>query len=367
MSKSLGNVVSPLDVADRFGADPLRYFLLREVVFGNDGDFTYDRFTERYNSDLANDLGNLFSRVVAMIGRYFGGAIPLDAGLPHDALSWSYPETVKNWIAAMEKYELSAACDIVWELVRAANRRVEESAPWNLAKDPAKRGDLAAVLYDLACVSGGVAILLQPYIPATAAAMWKVLALPGDVADSRLSEHSHVPLVPKGVHLEKGGPLFPRIVEASGSISAEGALTIELVPANKDKEKSTPMEEKEEAPFPAAQAPVSPEEGFIDIEEFGKVDLRIGTVTRAERVEGSSKLLRLEIDDGMCGRKILGGIAQYVAPEELTGKQVVFVANLKPRKMMGEMSQGMVLAVTDTDKLFLLHPAGKVSPGSKVS
>lgn len=367
MSKSLGNVLSPLDVADRFGADPLRYFLLREVVFGNDGDFTYDRFTERYNSDLANDLGNLFSRVVAMIGRYFGGAIPLDAGLPPDALSWSYPETVKNWIAAMEKYELSAACDIVWELVRAANRRVEESAPWNLAKDPAKRGELAAVLYDLACVSGGVAILLEPYIPATAAAMWKVLALPGDVADSRLSEHSHVPLVPKGVRLEKGQALFPRIVETSESISVKEELTIELVPANKDKEKSTPMEEKKEAPFPAAQTPVSPEDGFIDIEEFGKVDLRVGTVTRAERVEGSSKLLRLEIEDGMCGRKILGGIAQYVAPEELTGKQVVFVANLKPRKMMGEMSQGMVLAVTDTDKLFLLHPAGKVSPGSKVS
>ncbi len=353
MSKSLGNVVSPLEVADRFGPDPLRYFLLREVVFGGDGDFTFERFIERYNSDLANDLGNLFSRVVSMIGRYFQGALPESAALPVNAVSHLYPDTVRRWIACMEDLNLSGACDILWEMVRAANRRVEESAPWNLAKDPARHGELADVLYDLACAAAGVATLLQPYMPGTADALWKGLSLPGEVTDVRLDENSVVPAAPKGVRIEKGAALFPRI---------EGKPQEEK-PALMDEQKPEPKE----AAAPAPVAETAPQEEIIDIEEFRKVDIRVGTVEQAEPVKGSNKLMRLHIDDGMGGRVILAGIAQHVVPEDLIGKQVVFVANLKPRKMMGEMSQGMVLAAHTGENLFVLRPTGEVSPGTRVS
>ncbi len=351
MSKSLGNVVSPLEIADRFGADPLRYFLLREVVFGNDGDFTYERFIERYNSDLANDLGNLFSRVAAMIGRYFGGAIPEDAALPHDAVSNLYPEIARRWIACMEDLSLSGACDALWDFVRAANKRVEDAAPWTIAKDPARRDELAGVLYDLACAAAGIAVLVQPFMPAAADAMWSGLALPGAVTAVRLTGLSTVPAVPRGVKIEKGSALFPRIEETA------------------KEEKTAPMEPMKEEPKPVPEIPAAttPQEETIDIEDFRKVDIRVGMVLQAERVEGSEKLMRLRIDDGMGGRTILAGIARHLAPEDLAGKQVVFVANLKPRKMMGEMSQGMVLAASEGDKLFVLRPVGEIAPGTRVS
>jgi methionyl-tRNA synthetase len=347
MSKSLGNVVSPLDIADRFGADPLRYFLLREVVFGNDGDFTYGRFIERYNSDLANDLGNLFSRVVSMIGRYFGGILPEDSALPGDALSLVYPDTVRSWTDSVERYDLSGACEALWELVRAANRRIEERAPWSLAKDPARKGELAGVLYDLACVCAGAAVLVQPYMPAAAEAMWAALALPGAAADVRLDGGAAAPKVPKMIKIRREGALFPRIEETTNM------------------EKKTETARAMEIASPAGAAGSS--EDLIDIEDFRKVDIRVGTVLAAEPVEGSSKLMRLRIDDGMSGRTILAGIATHISPEELTGRQLVFVANLKPRKMMGELSQGMVLAASEGDALFLLRPAGEVPPGARVS
>lgn len=369
MSKSLGNVVSPLDVADRYGPDPLRYFLLRETVFGNDGDFTFERFIERYNSDLANDLGNLFSRVVSMIGRYFHGVLPESAELPADAVSRLYPETVRRWIAHMENLNLSGACDTLWELVRAANRRVEESAPWNMAKDPARVNELAGVLYDLACASAGVAVLVQPFIPGTAAAMWKGLSLPGEVTDVRLGGDSAAPAVPKGVTVEKGPALFPRI-DPGGTAGADVSPAEDIHSKKKDREKHMPSEEKPEELTAPTTPPVngtSPEEEIIDIEDFRKIDIRVGTVLKAERVDGSNKLMRIQIDDGMGGRTILAGIAQHINPDDLAGKQVVFVANLKPRKMMGEMSQGMVLAASGGEKLFILRPTGEVAPGTRVS
>lgn len=341
MSKSLGNVVSPLDIVDRYGSDPLRYFLLREVVYGQDGDFTFDRFIERYNSDLANDIGNLVNRTVAMIHRYLGGVIPKGAIIGSDGLSVDFPDYAEKWKHHIERYELSIACDITWEYIRRANRLIEERAPWKLAKDPEKKDTLVSVLYDLASAISGIAALLYPYMPVSSEKIWKTFGNEEPLNSFVFDPVNCTNNTPATAHnqkvktIEKIEALFPRIENASEGIvmSEEQAQTKEL----------------------------------ITIEDFAKLDIRIGTVKQAENVEGSKKLLRLEIDDGMGGRKVLAGLAQFFSPEYLVGKQVAFIANLEPRKMMGEFSQGMILAAEDNGKFAVLIPDSEISPGSKVS
>lgn len=342
MSKSLGNVVSPLDIADKFGADPLRFFLLREVVYGLDGDFTFDRFIERYNSDLANDLGNLVSRTVSMIHRYCGGTLQKDAVPDGYRISKSFGDVTKRWMDAIEDCNLSGACDCVMEYVREANRFIEENAPWKLAKDPSKKDDLEEVLCDLATVIVGAAVLLSPYIPASSQKIWESFGCEGKISDFILPENGLSVMVPAGTKIEKAGALFPRIDDKKKKA---------------DKKSGTP----------ATDTNGSEDEGIITIEDFIKLDIRVGKITTAEKVEKSSKLLRLRIDDGAEGRTILAGIAKHYSPEELVGKQVSFIANLKPRKMMGEYSHGMVLAAGDDDNLSVLTTLSDVSPGTKVS
>ncbi|MFC1511751.1 methionine--tRNA ligase [Candidatus Latescibacterota bacterium] len=198
MSKSLGNVVSPLDIVDTFGADPLRYYLLREVTYGLDGDFTYERFIERYNSDLANDLGNLVSRTTTMIQRYLGGSFPKTVELPPDGVSAMFPEVLRDWTRDIEDFNLNGAIDRAWDLVRAANRRIEDTAPWNLAKDESKQNELTAVLYDLLAAIGGVSVLIQPYMPRSAAAIWNGIGFTGNITSLNLSRLSSIPLPPRG-------------------------------------------------------------------------------------------------------------------------------------------------------------------------
>ena len=283
MSKSLGNVVHPLDVVDKYGADPLRYFLLREVVYGQDGDFTFERFIERYNSDLANDLGNLVSRTISMIGRYLDGVLPADAVLPENAVSGMFPDVLERWNAAIDRSELSIACDAAWDMVRAANRRVEESSPWKLAKDPSKRDELVSVLYDLATTLGGISVLLLPYMPETAAAIWKAAGHTGDITGVNLSELTGAPEMPKGVKLETPPALFPRI--DSKTVNSTTPET---------KNMSTQASSNE--PETTADTALEPE--YATIDDFARLEIRIGTVTAAEPVKGSDKLMRLSIDDG---------------------------------------------------------------------
>ena len=341
MSKSLGNVVSPLDIADTFGADPLRFFLLREVVYGQDGDFTFERFIERYNSDLANDLGNLVSRAISMIHRYFDGALPKDVTPGCYSLSPDFQSITAAWKEAIERYDLSGACESVMAYIRGANKFIEEKAPWKLAKNPSGKDELAEVLCDCASVIIGSAILLFPYIPSAAEKIWEAFGCTGTIDGVNLGDFDTTVFVPAGTAINKINALFPRIEER----------------------KNMPEKPKESP----ATAESDSETGIITIEDFIKLDIRIGTVLSAENVKKSTKLLRLKIDDGDGGRTILAGIAGHYTPEEIVGKQVAFIANLKPRKMMGEYSHGMVLAAEDGDTLSVLNPLGEVSPGSKVS
>jgi len=343
MSKSLGNVVDPLDIVDGFGADPLRYFLLREVVYGQDGDFTFERFIERYNSDLANDLGNLVSRTITMIHRYLGGTFPEGATPGAEGLSNGFPDYARRWREAIERYDLSGACDVAWEYIRRANRTIEERAPWRLAKDPQKRDELVSVLHDMASVLSGVAVLLYPYMPESCEKIWSAFGNGGKLGDFRFDPGHGADITihaPGKVEVKRIDALFPRIEEKRG-------VTVE-------KQENESVEE-------------SGGKETISFEDFQKLDIRVGTIERAEKVEGSKKLLRLKIDDGMGGRQVLAGLAEFIDPETLVGKQVVFVANLKPRKMMGEYSQGMVLAAESGDGYRLVIPDGEVVPGARVS
>jgi len=344
MSKSLGNIVSPLDIVGKFGADPLRYFFLREVVNGQDGDFTFERFIDRYNSDLANDLGNLVSRTVAMIHKYCGGTLPLYTRPSGGRLYEYFLELSKKWKKEIEWYNLSGACQSVMDYVKEANKYIEENAPWNLAKDPKRTGELAGILCDLSTVIVNSARLLYPFIPESSNKIWRAFGYTGDIGDSFIKNEYGVSLqVPVDTYIQNIGPIFPRI-ESDNVIKMSENI-------NKNK--------KEEKNYVEAD--------ILQFPDFMKVDIRVGTVTAAERVEKSDKLLRLFVDDGMGGRKILAGIAQHYMPEELAGKQVLFVANLKPRRMMGEISEGMVLAAVHGEGLNVIVPDGDVPPGTKVS
>jgi len=353
MSKSRGNIVRAETILDVLGADALRYFLLREVAFGQDGSFSFDALVQRYNSDLANDLGNLASRTLTMIGRYFGEEVPsADAGksAADDAIAGLARTVIKDFDAYFDQFQFSRALESAWSLVGAVNKYLVENEPWVVAEknDEASRARLGAILYTAAEALRLVTALVHPVIPDSTAKIWTQLGL-HDIRKCKPTDLQWGQLKP-GTKLGKVEPVFPRADKS----------TIERMQQLEDKDRpATPATEaKQEAPAgsgaqpgqPATQAVgvTAPATGnqTIAIDDFLKVDLRVAQVKVAERVKGADKLLRLEVDLGYEQRQILAGIAKYYEPETLVGRKIVIVANLAPRKMRGLESNGMLLAAS---------------------
>ena len=348
MSKSIGNVVDPIGLIEEFGADAIRYFLLREINLGQDGNFSRDALIQRINSDLANDLGNLLHRTLNMVGKFQQGVVlapegrsEIDASLIEDAMA-----TVRIFADDMNNMKISHAIKSVWAFISRANKYIDETAPWALAKDEAKKQELANVMYNLVEALRIISGLIYPYMPTTAGKLWKQLNLPGTIEELRLSDIEKWGGTPAGMHIGEAEQLFPRIEIAKDEQPAKEAKP------KAEKKQSKQDKQKE-----------SRSEGEISIDDFAKIQLRVAKVLAAEAVPKADKLLKLRIDLGDEQRELVSGIAKQYKPEELIGKHVIVVANLKAAKIRGVVSHGMVLAASDADSLKLVTvdmPVGSV-------
>lgn len=344
MSKSKGNVVDPNMLIDRYGLDATRYYLLREVPFGSDGSFTPESFVQRVNSDLANDLGNLLNRTVAMIGKYFDGELPAYRPnvTPYDAeLSELAQQTVRKVEEVMENLEFSVALTTINAFIGRTNKYIDETQPWVLAKDEAKREELASVMVHLAESLRITSILLQPFLTQAPARIWAQLGIePGELTSWESAKSFG--LIPVGTKLGKGEPIFPRL-----DADQEIQYIVDSMSAGAEPAPEEPAKAQEEE---AVKEESKPE---IGIDDFAKVELRVAEVIACEPVPKADKLLKLQLDLGYEQRQVVSGIAKFYKPEELVGRKVICVTNLKPVKLRGELSQGMILAASQGDKLTL--------------
>ena len=346
MSKSKGNVVDPVVLVNMFGADAVRYYLLREIPFGSDGLFNNEIFIKKVNTDLANDLGNLLSRTIAMVYKYFDGVIQaptckeaIDDELINLALST--PGKVE---ASIDALKIPEALESIWTLISRANKYIDETTPWILAKDEEKKERLGTVLYNLLETLRFVSVMISPFLTETSVKINAQLNTKVTTWESLKEFNGTV----AGDKVVKGDVIFPRIDVEEKLAELEALKPAPVKPANEELVKNPIKEE-------------------ITIDDFDKIDLRVVKVLECEPVKKAKKLLKLKVDLGGEERQVISGIAQYYKPEELVGKYVVLVANLKPVKLRGELSQGMILAAAPSDdsELLLVNP-GEMLTGSQV-
>ena len=356
MSKSKGNVVYPEMLIERYGLDAVRYFLLRELPFGQDGVFSPESFVERVNFDLANDLGNLLNRTVSMINKYFGGVIPAYAGQVTE-FDQTLEDFIKTTVEKVEKnfedMQFSIVLADIWALVARTNKYIDETAPWVLAKDEANKEKLASVMNHLAESLRQIAIMIEPFMPRTTPQIFTQLGIEGEASKVWDSLTKFDTLVEGTKVVEKGTPIFPRLEVEVEVEYIKDQMSQSVKPTTEEPKKEEKIEEVETTPL-------------IGIDDFMKVEIKVGEIKECKQHPKADRLLVSQIDLGSEVRQIVSGIAEHYQPEQLVGRKVLVVTNLKPVKLRGELSEGMVLAASNDGTLTLPTIIDELPNGSKV-